>query len=467
MPPDDDFWDDLLAHVRAGLLLPVVGPDLTLVDDGARRLPLTQLLGERVAQRYQLVLPPGASLDAAVRAFLAARGRDQLERLYRVVNDLLVEMAPVPAEPLRRLAAITDLELFVSTTFDDLLARAIDAVRFGGLPSTRQYWFAPNQSTEAQQANAQPPGAGPVVFKLFGAASSVPQFALHEEDTLEWLHALLSETARLPDWIEHAIKDHPLLLLGCPIPDWIGRYVVRLASTTRLASGKKQFFIVGSDLGRYPELRAFFRSYCSPTAVQWAEMPPEDFVAEFERRWRARRPAPPAAAGEAGATGGSGAAATPAGTAGATPGSIFVSYAREDAAAARRLAQAITRLGGDVWFDERRLEPGDRWEGEILEAIRRRVRLVVPVVSAHTEQREEGYVFKEWQEAVERARGIPRRRFVVPVAVDAVGADVGRLSNVPEAFRAVNFGQAPAGEPDAALLKVLQEEIRSMRRDAA
>ncbi len=460
MPPDDDFWDDLLAHVRAGVLLPVVGPDMTLVDDGPRRVPLMQLLGERLAQRYQLALPAGASLDTAVRAFLAARGRDQLERLYRVVNDLLVEMAPVPAEPLRRLAAITDLELFVSTTFDDLLARAIDAVRFGGLPSTRQYWFAPNQSTDAQQANAQPPGAGPVVFKLFGAASSVPQYALHEEDTLEWLHALLSETARLPDWIEHAVKDHPLLLLGCPIPDWISRYVVRLASTTRLASGKKQFFIVGSDLGRYPELRAFFRSYCSPTAVQWAEMPPEEFVAEFERRWRARRPAPPAAAG-------AGAAPTAGAAAGTMPGNIFVSYAREDAASARRLAQAIAALGGDVWLDERRLEPGDRWEGEILEAIRRRVRLVVPVVSAHTERREEGYVFKEWNEAVERARGIPRRRFVVPVAVDAVGADVGRLVNVPEAFRAVNFGQAPAGEPDAALLKVLQEEIRSMRRDAA
>jgi hypothetical protein len=230
---------------------------------------------------------------------------------------------------------------------------------------------------------------------------------------------------------------------------------VRLASTTRLAVGKKQFFIVGSDLGRYPELTAFFRSYCSPTAVQWAETAPAEFVVEFERRWRARRPWP--------AVGPAALAPGPAGD----PGSIFLSYAREDANAARRLAQAIGALGGDVWFDERRLAAGDRWEGEILEAIRRRVRLVVPVISAHTERRDEGYVFKEWQEAVERAKGIPRRRFIVPVAVDDIGADVGRLLNVPEAFRQFDFGRAPGGEPDAELLAVLRTEIRGMRREAA
>jgi hypothetical protein len=450
---DEDFWDDLLAHLRAGVLVPVVGPGLALVDDGARRLPLAQRIGERLAERYKLEVPPDAGLDAAVRAFLAARGRDQLERLYRIVNDILVELDPAPSEPLRRLAAIEDLNLFVSTTFDGLLARAIDAERFGGAPTTQQFWFAPNQSTDAQQANARPPGAGPVVFKLFGESSSVPQFALHDEDTLEWLHALLSETARLPDWIEHALKERPLLLLGCQIPDWVGRYLLRLASTTRLAVGKKQFFIVGSDLARYPELTSFFRSYCSPTAVQWAEMAPADFVAELERRWRARRPVPaPAAA---------------AGAAAAESGSIFISYAREDVQAARRLAQAIGTLGGDVWLDERRLAPGDRWEGEILEAIRRRVRMVVPIVSAATEKRDEGYVFKEWEEAAERARGIPRRRFIVPVAVDQVGVDVGRLVNIPEAFRKFNFGRAPAGEPDTELLEVLKEEIRGMRREAA
>ena len=67
---------------------------------------------------------------------------------------------------------------------------------------------------------------------------------------------------------------------------------------------------------------------------------------------------------------------------------------REDADAARRLYNAIKGLGGDVWLDERRLRPGDAWEPEILTAIRDTVRLFVPIISANTEQEDEGYVFR-------------------------------------------------------------------------
>ena len=130
MQPDEDFWDDVLGHIGSGLLVPFVGPELVLVDDGPRRVPLERLLAERLAARYDLPQPPeGANtLDATVRAFLAARGRDQQERLYRVVNDLLADLKPQPSEALRQLAAITPFDLFVSTTFDSLLAQAIDAV---------------------------------------------------------------------------------------------------------------------------------------------------------------------------------------------------------------------------------------------------------------------------------------------------------------------------------------------------
>ena len=91
---------------------------------------------------------------------------------------------------------------------------------------------------------------------------------------------------------------------------------------------------------------------------------------------------------------------------------------REDADAAERLCKAIEGLGGDVWLDERRLRPGDAWEREILTAIRRTVRLFVPIISANTEREEEGYVFREWREAVDRSRSILGRRFIVPVIID-------------------------------------------------
>jgi hypothetical protein len=458
MTADEDFWDDILAHLKQGVLIPIVGPEILRVEDGGRATTLSRLIGERLAGRYKL---PGwtddSTLNDAVRAYIAANGRERAERLYRVVNDIVGEIGSVPPDALKRLAAIRDLRLFVSTTFDSLLARALNQVRFAGEPRTRELWFSPNQSTDEQQKNARPPaGHEAVVFKLFGEVSSTPQYALHEEDVLEWLHALLTEQARLPEWLAHQLKQQPLLFVGCEISDWLGRFFVRLASAHRLSLTNKQFFIVGTATARYPSLKDFFVTHCGATTVQVLEVDPTEFVAELHQRWQQRNPQA--------SVDGSADSASP-----APHGTIFISYVREDAANARRLADAIARLGGDVWLDERRLQPGDRWEDEILTSIRREVRLFIPVVSQHTETRDEGYVFKEWREAVARSMGIPRRRFIVPIVVDAeYDGNPTRYRQVPKEFLDFNFGRAPAGEPDQQLVATLTEEIRAMRRkDAA
>ncbi len=463
MPASEDFWDDILGHLRDRVLLPVVGPELVTVQDGDRRVSLSRLLGERVAARYQLDVSwgPLSGLDDAVGAFLAARGSREAERLYRVVNDLVSDFNPPPPEALRQLAGIRDFRLFLSTTFDPLLARAINEVRFGGEPRTRELWFSPNQSTAEQQENAREPReSDTVVFKLFGKASSTPQYAIHDEDVLEWLHVLLTETARLPEWLGDELKASPVLFLGCQLSDWIGRLLTRMASKSRLSLESKQFFIVGESVASYPALTRFFQTFCGGTRVQVLEADPAAFVAELSERWHKRNP--------------QAAAATAAGMAQAAPpagkGSIFISYVREDADAARRLCDALSDIGGDVWLDERRLQPGDRWEEEILASIRREVRLFLPVISRHTESREEGYVFKEWREAVERAKGIPPggRKFIVPIVIDAeYDGNPSRYRQVPDAFTVSHWGRAPGGDPDEDLVSALRDAIRDMRRKEA
>lgn len=456
MPANEDFWDDILGHLRDRALLPVVGPELITVQDGERRVTLSRLLGERVAARYQLDVPwgPLSGLNDAVGAFLSARGSREAERLYRVVNDLVAGLDPRPHEALRQLAGIRDFRLFLSTTFDPLLARALDEVRFDGEPRTRELWFSPNQSTAEQQENAREPrDTDTVVFKLFGKASSTPQYAIHDEDVLEWLHVLLTETARLPEWLADELKSSPILFLGCQLSDWVGRLLARMASKSRLSMESKQFFIVGDSVAQYPALTRFFQTFCGGTRVQVLEDDPAAFVAELSRRWLERNPPEQIQS------------ASPAGK-----GSIFISYVREDADAARRLSVALADIGGDVWLDERRLQPGARWEEEILASIRREVRLFLPVISRNTESREEGYVFKEWREAVERAKGIPPggRRFIFPVVIDAeYDGNPSRYRQVPEPFTASHWGRAPGGEPDEGLVDALREAIRDMRRKEA
>jgi len=456
---DEDFWEELLSHIRQRVLVPVVGPDLTVVDVGDTEQPFNSLIGKRLAERYGFTLPPEATtLGEAVAAVLRERGQDEVRRLYRVINDIIVQLDPEPGAALRDLAAIDDLRLFVTTTPDQLLAKALNEVRFRGWPTTRELSFSPNQCTANHSRDDQ--AADPtdtVVLSLFGQAASTPQYAIHEEDRLEWVHALLSDTASLPAWLNYQLKEHPLLFIGCEIPDWLGRFLLRFSSNSRLSMESIPFFLAGCSSSREPMLSSFFSTFCPRTLVQQLDMEPTAFVAQLRARWEQQqstsRPRPvadnvwPAARDKQ---------------------TIFVSYMREDAGAARRVCDAIERLGGDVWFDERRLSPGDAWEDEILGEIRRDVRLFIPIISVNTEHADEGYIFREWSEAVDRSRRIPSRRFIVPVVIDEdYDGDPSRYRQIKDDFRQLHFGRAPAGEPDPDLIAVLTAEIRGMRRTGA
>jgi TolB-like protein len=117
---------------------------------------------------------------------------------------------------------------------------------------------------------------------------------------------------------------------------------------------------------------------------------------------------------------------------------VFLSYAREDAAETRRLAEALRAAGAEVWFDENELRGGDAWD----RAIRKQIRdcaLLVPVISANTQARAEGYFRLEWHLAEQRSLLIAKGRpFIVPVCIDTTReAD----ALVPDAFLAVQWSR--------------------------
>jgi hypothetical protein len=113
------------------------------------------------------------------------------------------------------------------------------------------------------------------------------------------------------------------------------------------------------------------------------------------------------------------------------------------------------------------MRPGDDWEDEALWSIRRTIRLFLPLISENTERQDEGYVFREWREAVDRSYSIPRRRFIIPVIIDENQAELATYRQIPDEFRRFNFGYAPTGKPDSGLRSLLIEEIREMRRSGA
>ncbi len=127
-----------------------------------------------------------------------------------------------------------------------------------------------------------------------------------------------------------------------------------------------------------------------------------------------------------------------------SPQAVFLSYAREDAAPALRIAEALRSSGIEVWFDQNELRGGDAWDAKIRRQIKE-CALFVPVISAHTQSRGEGYFRLEWKLAVERthlmAEGVP---FLAPVVIDST-PESGAI--VPEPFLRVQWTWLPKGLP--------------------
>src|ERR1700757_5176348 len=86
----------------------------------------------------------------------------------------------------------------------------------------------------------------------------------------------------------------------------------------------------------------------------------------------------------------------------ASPKAVFLSYASQDAEAARRICDALRAAGLEVWFDQSELRGGDAWDASIRKQIRE-CALIVPIISVHTDARSEGYFRLEWKLAVERS----------------------------------------------------------------
>jgi TolB-like protein/Flp pilus assembly protein TadD len=121
---------------------------------------------------------------------------------------------------------------------------------------------------------------------------------------------------------------------------------------------------------------------------------------------------------------------------------VFLSYASQDAEAAKRICDALRAAGIEVWFDQSELRGGDAWDRSIRQQIRD-CGLFLPIISQHTHERLEGYFRREWRLAIERAGDMAENKaFLVPVVVDGTPE---QDPSVPERFRELQWTRLPGG----------------------
>jgi hypothetical protein len=451
----DLFWDQLLQFIEEGRVVPIVGQNLLTVDLDGRQVLLYPYLAGKLAQYLGVPaedLPAVGALNEVAYRFLA-EGND-IEDLYPALKATLAkEKIPVP-EPLRQLAAIRPLKLFVTSTFDGLLETAVNDARFGGQPRAKVYAYSPNavQDLEAPLDSLD----RPVVFHLFGKLSAVPDYAVTDEDLLEFVHSLQSDSHR-PNLLFDELNRRQILVLGSSFPDWFARIFLRTTKRERLLMARGKTDVVADDrLREDRSLLRFLQRFSSRTKVFQGGGAVE-FAAELHQRWTERHP--PEADLPAPET-----SERPSSPLDMVPGAVFLSYASEDRPVVEALRTALESAGVDVWFDRNALQAGDDYEAKIKRNIEN-CSLFVPILSRSTLTSRRRFFRIEWDHALRIAVQVPpTMRFIVPVVIDDTPPNE---PAIPEKFRQLHWQRVAEGAVDPGFVTLMRQLFREYQKALA
>lgn len=434
------FWTQLLAVVSKGTVVPVVGEGLLQLPDTAGTT-LYRALAERFAALVDIKMDPAeaGNLSATIRQH--PEFRNDPHDVYQELGQEYEAWNPAVPEPLRKLARIRHFNLFVTTTFDTLLERALNEERFGGQPLTEVIVYSPKSVPDDRQVAEKLASGRVVVFQLFGNYTTPLQYALTDGDMVEYMHALQSAEYR-PKRMLSELFDRPLLFVGNSFPDWLTRMFLRLVRKTSLDHREvpKQY-LANAKAIEDPLLRSFLTHFATNTElVEGSD--PVGFVDELSARWQERfgqqtAPAAPAA--------------TPGGARPMRKNAIFISYCATDGAGnptrdarvALAIRDALEARGLDVWLDRDQLHGGDEYERKIERYINT-CALFMPLISRTTESREDGFFRKEWSWALRKLPDFTGsgRQFLFPVVIDHIDP---YQAKVPDEFKRVQF--TPLDDP--------------------
>ena len=449
---DDDFWEDLLILLDEGKVIPVVGAGVvTRGDDQGLLYPW---LARRLAEMLHIPaerLTADCTLNAVAIEHLLDRGDSN--ELYTKTARILQRECPPPGQSLLDLASVSAFNLYLTTTFDPLLQRTLDCVRYGGTAGTSVLAFSPGEEVKDLPARRRDlPGT--TVFHLLGRVSSMPEYVVWEEDMLEFIFAL-NKLMPLLERLGRDLKEHGLLFLGLNFSDWLVRFFLRVSKQEPLSTRRAHRAYLADGPGDFPprSLVIFFEAVNRDIRVRRQD--PIEFCGELARRWKQRHPP-----GESAAQG-----PFPAAAEEMPRGAIFVSYAREDEADAASIVRGLQARGCTVWYDRHRLGAGVNWHNSLEDEVKQGCGLFLSVISHTTEGTRESYYHLERNWAASRAEHLSHgEEFYIPVVVDDSPLPAVRE---PRTFQHIQATQLPRGvvAPDfAERVFQLQQKVISSRR---
>src|SRR5271166_2664084 len=447
---DDTFWIDLLARIHEGEVVPVVGPGAVTFGRG------DELLYPWLGQRLPVELDPPLAFDKPPRDLQevvdAQRAKGQpIDRIYRHLHKIVENPDLRPGTTLAAIAAVEGFQLFISTTFDPLLPRAVESASPGGKPEERRGASSlrgPCPDLPLELANMQKPEQR-YVYQILGRTQPYRDFVVWDDDMFRFLLRLDQQLPLLPKLSEALQKSH-FLVLGLSFADWLLRFFVQVVKHQPLSelAGSELFVFERLDPAERDKVVIYFSRLTKRIRVLPTD--PIELISELYRRWRKKYPAPvgdPYFMNKAHRE------------KHRARGCIFVSYASPDLEIACYVVSQLQKAGCLVWFDKEQLQPGEDWEEELRKAVEERCGLFLSIISDHTAVRLEGYdIFERKLAGKRREKLADNAIFYLPLRID--NGEPLIPDNEPRGTKKIQGVCKPGGHLDEDFIGYLRDKQR-------
>jgi hypothetical protein len=268
--PTEQDYEMIAARLKDGALVPFFGSGASL---GCGALPSAQELAKLIADEAKFPEPAEQNNLALVASYLVQISSDSigLETLLRKVFDV-----PADPTPLHDCIASSDkLRLVVTTNYDDLIERALEARWLQTNSEARKPWIVIDRGVpgivwyrqpggplaEAQAASlrdvlfnpesapGQQPLYRPILFKMHGSLDRLDRdqdwYLITEEHYVDFLGR--PDTGQIPPQLMRLLIDRSFLFLGYGLRDWNVRVLLRKIMLSRNQSKRiKSWAVVKS-----------------------------------------------------------------------------------------------------------------------------------------------------------------------------------------------------------------------------
>lgn len=445
--PEAD-WLYLLQEIHNHQVIPIIGPELVTVHDPKTNSErsLNRVLAPQLANALRLPVTVSSSgrnplNQVACDYLLSGKPRKPIYVTICDLLDKLDRLNPAPCAALCALASITDFDLYIASTIDSQLVKALERCRPGFQRGRQVITYDSKTPKDVPERIERA-----LIYHIFGSRNTHPNFAVWEEDYLDFVLNLVRHDQQLKN-LFLLLKTRYLLLLGAPFEDWIVRFFLFLVKGGRFTDRRRdeiQAYLADfrEDLGE--PLVFFFDKVVGTTQIVAGD--PAGFALELSSRWKSKY-------------GGGGIEED---VLSQMPdemprGAVFVSYSRDDREAVATLVRGLRAAEIPVWVDNQRLRAGENYERSLEFAVKNACSFFLSVISRATESDSHRYVHTERNWAAQRH--VDGFVYYIPIIID----DTETPKLEPPSFAKIHFDRLPNGSVTSGFANQLREWIEEHR----